>query len=363
MRKFIYIVLNIIILYGCQNYIDVPNPDTDPKLLVNADLNCADSEHIIYVAANRMGETQGLSDAHLKCILNGKDLSVEKMSVSDEEYEDYKIHGFPYRFFGKMEPGDELRIEVVSGGMKAYCELKAPETAEILSADMKPRSVITTDDIKKSYYDFSLKLRDIKGAGSWYRLRAEFVIDVEVIYKNTDGVIVHGPLRSIFTDRESVISYDDPILNDGYSGDELDFDSLESFIASIMPKMNVCKIFSDKYFCDSEAELHFSTEENPNLDFYYLLPEMWNSSASSATVEGSAYVQLYVDTLPYESYAHYRALNSAENIGYSDVFLSEPTIFPSNIVGGLGFVSISSPVSKLIKVATIDKEIFSIIYT
>lgn len=81
----------------------------------------------------------------------------------------------------------------------------------------------------------------------------------------------------------------------------------------------------------SAAEVEIHVPKN-NIHF---VRDHWVTSTHPA-------LQLSLMTLSLEEYSYLNALNAAGVWGFEGAFLTEPVTFPSNVEGGLGFVSIAS---------------------
>lgn len=301
-------------LAACTNPLDYTAGQQPEMIIMNAQLRTDETRHSVFLSRGFINLVEPLPDGEVDCYVNGEFVTRARRcpedSISVSFYLGYH-YATEYLFDADIRPGDEVRLEASDGALHARATVRAPQTARIAAADTLS---IPVSPYTVSYTSYGaeytetlvcrLRLEDRPGEQNWYRLCVDLAAD--------SG---HHSIRFGFSR--------DPILNDGYkSSDALDIGQT--------PKNAFCS-FSDRQFADGTGEVEIHVPKN-NIRF---VRQNWETSAHPA-------LQLSLMTLSLEEYSYLNALNAGEVWGFDGAFLTEPVTFPTNVEGGLGFVSIAS---------------------
>ncbi len=327
MKKILYIIMAAVVMASCTRTLELDRKPVDDKLNILALMHSSDTAHFVYV---KVSNDQGLLTAEEEqtsviCTING----TEKIVA-----EPYSGLGGKFRFEAEFNPGDRVRIEAEYNGMKAWSEVVVPQPVDIELADTSRKVEIKQDEERITVLA-DLLIDDIVGENSYYRvgpLRHE-ILHIFHQWPEEDGT--PRPDKAWMHVRASSLNINignDPILNDDYmvEGDEM---------VSFSP-YNYFRIFSDKHFADSQAEVSVSYKENELERFYgyyFNLPEHLKETEVVSTVN------IVIEHLSPEAYRYYKALNVGKMNDYDSFggLLMEPVVIPNNVEGGIGFVDIS----------------------
>ncbi len=345
MKKSVIALLFAAALTACVNEMEIKDRNVGSYLILNAMLDAEESLHKLHLS-----------------YYNGTDVVLPEgaevaMSVGGVRYGATGCDGGSianvYSFNVSLKPGDLVRIDARYKDQTVYAEVEVPQRAELVSADTLRREYTEKPDFyfgSDRRIDFSLKLRDIAGERNWYRLSMErdyefaahFIEDADKgIYPRADSI--YHQLQRVKFDIGT-----DKILLDDYLPETTNLNDLSELLSQLNPR-NTMRIFSDERFADSVGDVKFSVD---SLDFVAYYPGIEYRTVDDtgsiykcytsydADVHPSARLRLH--SLSFDAYNYFRAVNSSSLFGYEVNLLTEPTSIPSNVVGGLGFVSVTS---------------------
>ena len=321
MKKAIFIFPILALLAGaCTNDLEI-SFNHEPELLVmNAMLRTDESFHSVLLSLSRADEAFALKGAQVDCYVNG-----ELVAHGEGHPADYResLVG-QYTFNAEFHPGDEIRLEARKDALHASATVTVPQPATIVAVDTVSlaRSPYFAHGKNPAALGCRLHLQDFPGQPNWFRLEAVFH---EVFYP-------HGYPY----DRQELINFgfeQDPILLDGHLAQQGGNSFSELFDS--MNTRNIFLTFRDTAFADGigEPEIHIPYSELD--DLYSFDPD----------VRKEKDIQFHLFTISQEEYDYLAqvAKSRATDMGV----LAEPVHIPSNVEGGLGFVSVSA-VSKLV---------------
>ena len=318
-KSFLILVVLALLASACTNPLAI-DFDQKPEILVmNSMLSTEEYYHYVRLSISRLDETFALIDAQVDCYVNGE--LVAHAEGMPEYYRESEIGS--YMFQADFHPGDEIRLEARKDALHASATVTVPQPAAIIAVD-------TVSIAQSPYYpreedpvalSCKLHLQDIPGQSNWFRLVALFE---ETFYM--DGWTKKKQKRINF-------GFDqDPILADGHPSQQSRNSFSEVFDAFSTP--NTFLSFRDTAFADGigEPEIHIPyTAFTAFDDLIFYGMNVQKAEKSVRFVLFSISREEY-DYLEQVAKSRIRALGA----------LSEPTHIPSNVEGGLGFVSVSS---------------------
>ncbi len=317
-------------LASCKKDYPLEREPIEDVLTVQANLHSADSSHLVYVHVSGENAIEGVGEsAAVKCSVNGVDVPVRPHEV----FGSTGVYEFIYDF----EPGDKARLDVEYEGMHAYSEAVVPQRVEVELVD-------TVQMVE--YYDYGdgtmgksmelflkVRIKDIPGEKTYFRLGdMRHLLRTYYWKKGDGGQLLPDPVINdswkIYSDNRGWQLGSNPVLHDDYMITDED-----DLLSAINPT-NYYRVFSDKLFVDSEVVVEFSFHED------WLNHFDWYSDVS----ETYSILKVSMEHVDYETYNYWKALNS-ERMGSYGGLIMEPVIIPNNIVGGIGYFSISMDTS------------------
>ncbi len=339
MRKIIFISILLISAASCTNIIDSNLKQPEPKLILSALLSTGDEVHKVYVSM-RMDSpmtSDGIghvSDAEVVCYINGE-FAAE--AVEQDRPESWGIMR-DYQFRTKISPGDLVRIEASKDGKTAYAEMVAPQPVELELTDT------TTVEYKEPEWIYSqqlfkinFKIKDAAGSDNYFRLdECRHTINQLQHYKDDDGNTIKEDSTDVSLSLVEPEIGNDPILNGGYMP-ESDGNDLSDILSQVNP-YNKFRVFSDEMFKDADAKVGITLNKYNIRDYF----RKYDDTPDATSAHVTSWLDVVVQCVTFETYCYLKALNAGEMYDYETNFLTEPVIIPTNVVGGLGFVGIST---------------------
>ena len=320
-------------LVACEEEIDIRVGNETPVLLMNAQLHSDDTLHAVFLHTSLISRLEAYEGATVTVTVNETE-KIEAQAVPAEE--SYMSHWrTPYAFRADFHPGDRVRIDAVRGADHAWAEVTFPEPGTIVSVDTL-RVESPDNNEYASTYQFRVGIRDIPGKDSYYRL---------AIKARAESGDENDPAGAVRVE-EQAVNFDnsaDPAINEGRTVSE---SGEEDLLGELMPG-NRYSAFTDHLFPDGDYTLRVDASR------YIFLYSMF----SETDVRHYAVVKLY--TMSLSQYRYLRAIDNFDAFGYEMSFLVEPTSLPSNVEGGIGFVSAETCVERRLE---IPGEAFNPIY-
>lgn len=309
-KKILLLIISTIFLTFCTKEKLYVSEDQSEKIILNAQIYLSDTSHIVFSGISAVGTVMKLPDARIECYVNGK-------AVGNADFKLDTI-GFSlqskYKFNAKFKPGDVVRISVSREKETAYSEVTVPGVGGVIS------QVDTTSDGDNMI--FTSKINDNSFGRNYYRLRLLHYYTAWLF--NDIGV----PLGRVSGSVNVPLGNDkDPILNGNKPGGDQ-----EEYFTSTHP--NKYCVFSDRLFNGNNCYVRVKA----SVDQLYSLSinEYYHS------VITRNYAVLSLVSITKEEYDYLNGLNTLEDTGYDSEDWLEQLTIENNVVGGLGFVSISS---------------------
>jgi len=316
--KAIILALAAAAAVACTSTIVLEPEDSSVKVIMNAQLKSSDEGAIIYLSASTVSDTEPLPGATVTVSVNGGApvKAVEQPQASDQ-YSGYEKY-LAYVYDGSFNPGDNIVFEARTKYGNVKSEVTVPEKMNMAQVDTL-RTVIKGSGYTDVNMQFKIKINDKPGESNFYRL----TFYKEECYDNMDG---NGKARhyfSIYADGSS-----DPVLSEGQvnTGD---------LLSELLEIDNTYLIFNDNTFEGESRTLRVNVNMQNLIaafSFYHPLPED----------SDPGYIYVILEHLSFEEYYYLKSMTNLNNLGYDASFLFEPTTIPSNVEGGLGFVSVSA---------------------
>lgn len=348
-------MIALIAAASCTNtdYIDVD--DVDPVLVINAQLNTANTTHSIYLSSSSLSQLKEVNGANVTVSVNGgAPIVATEDNTGEEEYGYGLKNGTRYNFDYSFAPGDNVSFDVSNGpGSVAGATVTVPKDPVIKKVELLHEVPHTSSDSMfdyggyyydsnyvdednpypyDSWHELRVTLQDIPSEDSYYRL------DVFIEYTLKDKKNVETGTAGIWLDTSS-----EPVLTSATS-------STGGLLDALTEESNSHNAFSDNVFKDKEYTLKLFFQESQvsyTRHYYSYYETQWNYDEASGkyipdplpkgvTFSSKMIVRLY--SISHDQYIYLKAL------GVQDMalFFSEPVSIPSNVNGGMGFVNIDS---------------------
>ncbi len=341
MKKIIYITLASLIMGSCSTYIELDNDLPEKRLILNALLSTGNTTHDIFLhervdsyGDKKYEALEPVSGATVTCYVNGEAVAVAKEyndSEADHWYDEYVLRTRKYVLEATFKPGDEIRIEARRGDDAVYAEVTAPEPVEIELLGVADANVDYNQHVVKWGDEYTIAINDIKGEDTWFRVgNSPRSMEMTYHFYYRDGTQIQPGGTESHVDNAHLYIEKDPILNDGYMPNDRE-------ILSNLNPTNTYRVFTDSQFKDDRAEVKLFIDDD--CYSYYYFHDEWEKATSVDVIQEQTII---IETISYDTYCYYRALNAAEIWGYKIDFISEPVIIPTNVSGGLGFVGIAT---------------------
>jgi hypothetical protein len=308
-KKILYLISFVLAASACENTIPVDFGDTDPQLVLNAQLVSASGEQRIYVSETSRTLLRPVRDAEVTLEVDGKVLKAEALPDEDQLY--YAgVYGVPCT----VAPGNQIKVTAGRDQRVARAEAEVTRPAFISTVDTL-RVMQQDFDSTEEMFQFNISFQDIAGT-TYYQIGVEAVFLIHM-------VDAQGQTLDVTSRYELPVSgANDPILSGGTVSVSI-FDLEPSYL-----------VFTDELFRDQSCTVHLSMPVSSLYPFYYSWEESFSPKYAIIT---SQYIP-WLETLTLEGYHYLSSLNNMENFGYEAQLFVEPTTLPCNVSGGLGFV-------------------------
>ena len=318
--RHISLVLLLCAAFGCTSTVYVDLEDKGEQIVLNAQMSTFNSHHGVYVSLiSRKGifapEAERTEVTY--SINGGAPVQMTRDDHWTRYYNYYVLYGSTqkseearYCFDAALHPGDRITIRSKVGDKTASASVTAPAAPEVASIDTATVSVFNRIyNEMEDKLQIKLLLRDPSLSADFYRLYAS--ADTEV-----DG-------RCFREERELDIS-SEPVLSPETSTED-------NVFADLFSSGNSWGLFTDVSLDGQAYTLKVYADEYVTEDEMYL---SWDGPSDYASVDAN----IHLEAISFEQY-HYL---KAEDQGAEGSFFSEPVSMPSNVEGGIGFVSLVS---------------------
>jgi hypothetical protein len=320
------ILLPIVILAAltsaCESEItNYNNRVYTPQLVLNAQFEQDADTHYVSVHLSRRDDIATVDDATVTLAIDDG-AAIAATPCGDGRY----------ALVAPFTPGQHLRLDALSadGTLHARAETVVTQPVAALSVDTLTRHYMGNPTLR----EVNVTLTDRAGEPNYYRLDIRhdltlYIPTVEAPTTMDEYNIEHVIYHDFYTDEE-------PVLNDGRLP-TTNNNELEEFFPSTAVD-NRYHLFPDTYFPDRSYTLHCTAPLRENFGhFAYVDPD----TDTYVTVEPhgiEATMTVRLLSLSADYYRYLRLLTVMQGENY-DSALMEPVILPTNVTGGLGFVT------------------------
>lgn len=331
--KKIFVLLPFLAV-ACTSELVLPVDGADEILVVNGSLCSSDSLHTVSIVSSSAskGIVSPPSDVRLDLYVNG----VLKSSATEPEVDREKTR--KYLLKCRFASGDHIRLTVESS--LGLCEVEGivPAAPEIVEARDGGYMELTYNDYGSTYTRvFSrvmLTLNDPSGEKNAYRVHFVARARHELIEALPNGS-GHAPGSIVTLDPKEL-----PVFNMLEPSMRLPWKSLNS--------VNFFNVCSDNSFDGERYTLNLCIKKDSGSTRNLLAFSPPSAAASYQNgVEVSElwcthqWLDVKLEAIPYDTWRYLMAVEYDSN-GPVFPIVYEPTLFPSNVKGGLGYVNISS---------------------
>lgn len=301
------LVAALIATASCTNDVEIIWSDENaPMLLLNAQLRQDYTRHTLYVYCSEKSNCEPVDDAAVTATLNSKSFILERHE------------GGKYVFDAELKPGDVLEFKASWKGLNASASAVVPAAAgEITQVTV---TEVTIEDGETSWQRVQegITFKDRPGVQDYYMLA------IEDVYNRLDG---DGNVVESLPVRVSIDAGNDKVLN-----------PMGAEMTEFLGYDNDYNIFTDEMFADASYTFKVYTS-----DWAVYSPD-WSEFMNRFN-EGDPYSVDRVYKIYSIDFDEYVYLNSISANGNDLGFMTEPVVFTENVRGGLGFVTVVSPVT------------------
>ena len=312
MKKLLTLLAVSLAAGACINKIPVDFGDVEARLVLNAQLLSQGDEQLIYLSESYLSDTKPVTDAAVTVEVDGKGpITAEALPLTEQDR-----YAAGYRFQGAIPAGSRVKVTARTGDREVWASSEVTEAVAISSVDTA-RVMVQSFDEPQEAFQFRVTFQDIPG-DTYYQIgvRAEFVVH---------QVDAEGRTLDIPTQYELPVDGSaDPVLGGN------------STMASIFELTPTYLVFTDVLFRDKACTIRLSIPPESLYPYYYY----WDEDFVPRYALVSARFFPWLETITREEYHYLCALNNLENFGYEGQVIVEPTTLPTNVNGGLGFVTV-----------------------
>lgn len=313
-KKILTILVFLLAATACENIIDVEFGDSEPQLVLNAQLLSDSRAQQVYVSESSRTLLQPVLDARVTVEVDGKAVTAELLPEQQDD------HAGVYGFACPIPAGSQVKVTARRDSREATASSEVMPGARITSVDTL-RVTEQNLDSTEELFQFKISFQDLPGQ-SYYRIgvRADFTI------RMVDDA---GQTLDVFSSYEFPVSgANDPILGGS------------TMSISILDLEPTYLVFSDEMFRDQSCTVRVTVPVQQLYPFYY----SWDGTFYPRYAIIMASYVPWLETLTAEGFYYLGALNNLENFGYDAQLIVEPTTLPCNVQGGLGFVGVRNRV-------------------
>lgn len=303
-------------LTACTNELSYEDYEPRPRLVMNAIVN-ADStqQHLTLLLTGRSHPQRLGQGATLTITVNGQ----VRHTLRPDSLINNDLSRVKFYFDASYASGDVVRFDARTddGQHHAWAEVVVPQmpdsVTEFQAQDMPSKNY-------KSVARYRFVVKDVSPAKDYYRLTASHLQQLFVRDDN-DSLVYHRKQVSYeYNSRE------DMALSDGLPTPREEEDADMSF----MGMDNRTGVFDDTYFTQGQYRMTIYPEYHKLYAFY---------DEDTARVVTKAFAEVSIDAISRDYYHFLHAYNVYLSDNHAEE-VSEPIIFPSNVEGGTGFVTI-----------------------
>ena len=321
MKKFA-ILISLFLSVSCLTEEIIKIGDDTPVPVMNAQLHAGDTLHRVFLNLSRLDRVEPLNEAVVKVYINDALAATAEWVEMEEIYSNSE-----YIFKADFNPGDRVRIEATKGSFHAKAEVTVPPAPSILS--VKYEKVQQGEEELNFEYRYYVQIEDASSEDSFYRISMDKDVTVENYYKD-------NPVPKITksdTHYVSVYNSDEPVISDGWMKEVEDDEDIMSLLSSLFMIENQFNIFTDERFRNETYTLKLRSD---NLGF------VSDFDYAAERIVCNPTVNIRVNSMSFLEYRYLISLCNFDTVGTDVNFISEPISLPSNVEGGIGFVSVES---------------------
>ena len=328
-------VLAVIAAQSCTSPLKMSDDGLGEVLIMNAQISTADTSHVVWLGYGTQDRISAVLDGVVSCYVNGE--LIAKTDQVDETVENTSTlfsgellaSVAAYRFDARFAPGDHVSIRAEAG--KHHCQADQEVLPEPVILDGHASRCESISDQQFGTYRIELRLQDQKDVLNYHYLKlylkSHMLVEVSINGEGCPWAPKVGDILD-YTEKETgVISTGEPLLNSGASTLGSLGSSQDSFFD------NTTNLFTDLLFRNGEYAMHLFTNER--------LPHTPSEILGGETYLAYHSAVVRVFNVPKEEYRYltgYQFEKSAE----SGTYFTEDFVFPNNVEGGIGFVSINT---------------------
>ena len=289
--------------------------------MLNAQLKQDNQVHMVYVHCSEGGRNNDVTDADVFYSING---GAEKKMAPHSRYEEWydgELHEEfeGYQFEETFAPGDRVSLRASWHDLKASGEIIFPESAAKITAVDTAKIVHSNADGYNETYStrqYRITVKDKAGEKNYYMLRFEDVYyQLDASGKKVSSITIDG----------SFDATDDHVLHPVEN----------SMMGDLIGGYNYYETFTDEMFADASYTIKVTDNR---WSYVGAFTEFWERFQEGDSYSLDRRIKVY--TLTFDEYIYLRAIDAAGNdLG----FMTEPVIYPGNVLGGLGFVTGVTP--------------------
>ena len=327
--------LAVISIQSCTAPLKMPDDGLGTVLIMNAQISTADTSHVVWLGYGTQDRVSAVLNGIVSCYVNGE------LIVTTDQVDEIVENTSPlfsgeslasvaaYRFNARFSPEDHVVIQAVVGNHRCQAAQDVLPAPVIL--DGRAIRCETVSDQQLGTYRLELRLQDQKDILNYHYLklylRSHMLVEVSIHGEHYPWAPKVGDILDREEKEIRVISTGEPLLNSGASTLGSQGSSQESYFD------NTTNLFTDLLFRDDEYTMHIFTNES--------LPHIPSSILGGETYLAFHSAVVRVFNVPKEEYRYltgYQFEKSAE----SGTYFTEDFVFPNNVEGGIGFVSINT---------------------
>ncbi len=324
MKKSVFIHIAFISLAlapSCESVLDLGDDGLGDVLLMNAQMCAGDSTHTVWLSLNSARVISSAPDATISCFVNDRMVCQTRRVAECNEhsfaFSNTVFRASGYKIRAHFTPGDNICIK--ADYQDHHCEAHV----------VVPRAPIIRDVMTDETHNFTIRIQDIKNEYSFYSLHIsrESCVIVEETGSPWSS-LSPGDTTAYEKNDVWIDSRDEPLLNSGTRtiiNPEL---TQESFFD------NTDNIFSDSMFRNEEYEIRVSTPK----ESFLIRPKLYEDGNRQI---GYNKATIRIKSFSEEEYVYLTGCEYVRSFEGNSLY-SEPFIFPDNVDGGMGFVSVSS---------------------
>ena len=293
-------------LASCTTEVETLWSDSNAAMLVlNAQIRQDEAIHTLSVYCSEGSHCNPVEDALVACTVNSKPVDVETRE------------GGKYCFEANLTAGDEVAFQVSWKGKNASASAEVPVSAGEITGVTTTEVILEDGDYSWTKIQEAITFKDRAGEKDFYML------SIEDVYNRLDD---NGNIVESVPVRVSIDAGNDKVLN-----------PMGAEVTELFGYDNDYNVFTDEMF--SDASYTFKVYAN---DWAVYSPEwvdFMNRYSEGEKYSVSRDYKIY--SITFEEYMYLNAISARGNdLG----MMTEPVVFPENVTGGLGFVTVTSPV-------------------